>query len=108
MGIRAADRQLWSGTGYVRRLLSRFDIGVARSVRPFRSWKSLPACALLAIKWQVNNGRPSWHWVVYARDPENSYVLDSKRALKTHLRTDFGRMRPKWYLPVFMKRRSNV
>jgi hypothetical protein len=105
LGISAADPQLWSGTAYVRRLLTGFGLGINRSVQPFRSWTSLPDCALLAIKWHVEEDCPFWHWVVFVREQEGSYVLDSKRALRTHVRTDFGRMKPKWYLTVFTKRR---
>lgn len=106
--IHAADPRLWSDTAYVQRLLSRFGVPVARSVRPFRSWASLPARALLAIKWHIEDGRPCWHWVVFARERQGSYVLDSNRTLKIHVRTDFGRMKPKWYLPVFKHRRARV
>ncbi|MDF0644107.1 MAG: hypothetical protein P0111_08750 [Nitrospira sp.] len=105
-GIVAADPRLWSNLHHVRRLLSRFGIRSGRSTRPFRSWNSLPACALLAIKWHRHESGTFWHWVVYVADEAGAYVLDSKSALKTHVRTDFGRMKPKWYLPVFTMRRS--
>lgn len=104
LGISARDERLWSDTEYVRRLLAKFNQHTARSVRPFRSWSALPACALLAIKWHVENGRPFWHWVVYVREKGRSYVLDSKKSLKVHVRTDFGRMKPKWSLAVKTKR----
>lgn len=100
LGISATDERLWSETAYVRRLLARFGRRAARSPRPFRSWPSLPDCALLAIKWHVENGRPFWHWVVFVREKGRSYVLDSKRSLRRHVRTDFGRMKPKWSLAV--------
>jgi len=99
-GIVAADPRLWSDHGHVRRLLSRFGIRSGRSPQPFRSWNSLPACALLAIKWRLHGRHPFWHWVVYVADEQGGYVLDSKRGLKTHVRRDFGRMKPKWFLPV--------
>ena len=28
------------------------------------------------------------------------YVLDSKKTLRKNRRTDFGRMKPKWFIPV--------
>lgn len=105
-GIIAADPLLWSDYGHVRRLLSRFGIRSGRSTKPFRSWNSLPACALLAIKWRLQDGHPSWHWAVYVADGRGGYVLDSKRGLKMHVRRDFGRMKPEWYLPVFTTRRA--
>jgi hypothetical protein len=104
LGISATDNRLWSDTGHVRRLLAEFGLRSARTVRPFRSWSSLPDCALLAVKWHVEHGRPFWHWVVFAREKGQSYVLDSKHSLKAHARTDFGRMKPKWSLAVKTKR----
>ena len=72
--------------------------------KPFRSWTGLPDCALLAIKWHLEQGRPFWHWVVFGRENDRSYVVDSTPTLKAPLRTDFGRMRPVWFLSVTMKR----
>ena len=100
MAIHADDSRLWSDTGPVRRLLARFGIRVASVPRPFRSWNSLPDAALLAIKWHRAKGRAYWHWTVFMRDGGTAYVLDSKRSLKRHKRTDFGRMKPKWFLSV--------
>jgi hypothetical protein len=100
LGISAEDHRLWSETAHVRRLLAQFGIRVARATEPFRSWQGLPDCALLAIKWHLEGGRPYWHWVVFVREQDRCYVLDSKAALKQHVRTDFGRMKPAWFLPV--------
>jgi hypothetical protein len=105
LGISAQDRRLWSDTAYVRRLLARFGKRPAAAPRPFRSWASLPDLALLSIKWHREGGRPCWHWVVFVRENGRSYVLDSKRALARHVRTDFGRMKPKWFLAVRASRR---
>ncbi|WP_173044855.1 hypothetical protein [Nitrospira sp. KM1] len=103
LGISAADARLWSDTQPVRRLLTRFGYRSAMP-RPFRSWQRLPPMALLAIKWHVKDGRPYWHWVVFVRTSDCTCVLDSKKSLKVHVRTDFGRMKPKWYLAVSAKR----
>ena len=100
LGIFAGDRRLWSETGHVRRLLREYGLRAASIERPFRSWNSLPDLALLAIKWHREQGRPCWHWVVFVRDCAGERVLDSKRSLKRHVRTDFGRMKPRWYMPV--------
>lgn len=100
LGISAQDRRLWSETAHVRRLLAQFGIRTAWGTRPFRTWSDLPDCALLAIKWHLEGGRPYWHWVVFVRKKDRRYVLDSKAALKTHVRTDFRRMKPAWFLPV--------
>jgi hypothetical protein len=100
LGIFADDPMLWSETEYVRRLLREYGIRSARTEVPFTSWEALPDLALLAIKWREERGRMSWHWVVFWRGPRGPVVLDSKRGLRRHERTDYGRMRPTWFIPV--------
>jgi len=100
LGIFTEDPRLWSDTNCVRTLLARFGISVSKKERKFVSWHNLPDLALLAIKWHRENGNPFWHWVVFVRENELTYVLDPKKALKKNKRTDFGRMKPKWYIEV--------
>ena len=100
LGICAGDPKLWSETGYVRRLLKRYGIRPARTEVPFTSWEALPEFALLAVKWHKDRDRSFWHWVVFWRGPNGPVVLDSKRALRRHMRTDFGRIKPKWFIPI--------
>jgi hypothetical protein len=104
LGIDAADPRLWSETRHVRRLLAHFGVRVARSGTPFRSWDALPDLALLSIKWHREKGRPAWHWVVFTRAGGRARVLDPKKGLRRNARTDFGRMKPKWYIPVLDRR----
>jgi len=66
-----------------------------------RSWEALPDLALLAIKWHMGKGKPHWHWVVFVREEGRARVLDSNRSLRRNVRTDFRRMKPKWFIPVF-------
>ena len=100
LGIVASDGRLWSGTEHVRRLLGRYRLHAQAGERPFVSWSALPDRALLAIKWQRDQGRPSWHWVVFVREHGKPRVLDSAPSLKRHARTDFGRMKPRWFIAV--------
>ena len=100
LGIFADDPRLWSETDQVRRLLKEYGFRSARTEVPFASWEAMPDLALLAIKWHKDGGRACWHWVVFWRGPRGPVVLDSKRALRRHVRTDFGRMKPKWCIPV--------
>ncbi|MGE3154079.1 MAG: hypothetical protein AB7G48_18645 [Nitrospiraceae bacterium] len=102
LGIVATDPRLWSETAHVRRLLVQYRIRPAKSETPFRSWKALPPLALLAIKWHRVKGTAFWHWVVFHRGPDGPVVLDPKRSLRVHCRTDFGRMKPKWFLLVML------
>ena len=100
LGIYASDSSLWSETKYIRQLLDKLGIKTKNKEVSFSSWDELPTCALLSIKWHMINEKPYWHWVVFVREGGESYVLDSKKSLKTNIRTDFGRMNPKWYIEV--------
>ncbi len=100
LGINVGDPKLWSDTMYIRQLLASYDISASHRVSTFRSWQNLPPLALLAIKWHQVHDCAYWHWVVFYRGPLGPMVLDSKRELRTHCRTDFGRIKPKWFLTV--------
>ncbi|HEY9547839.1 MAG TPA: hypothetical protein VIR56_17645, partial [Solimonas sp.] len=84
----------------VRSLLAHFDLHAAPRETPFRSWNELPALALLATKWHLECDQAFWHWAVFVRGPDGPVVLDSKKALKRNVRTDFGRIKPKWFIEV--------
>jgi ABC-type bacteriocin/lantibiotic exporter with double-glycine peptidase domain len=97
LGIFTYDRTLWSQTNHVKKILKKLGYKTQEEETPFSSWRSLPDLALLAIKWHLENGVPFWHWVVFIREKSgDAYVLDSKKSLRTNVRTDFGRIRPKW------------
>lgn len=100
LGISAADTALWSETAHVRKLLRELGISVSPKETPFESWEGLPDTALMAIKWRMEQGKPFWHWVVFIREDGEAKVLDSKKALKSNVRRDFGRIKPKWYIEV--------
>ncbi len=99
-GIYATDSRLWSETTHVYRLLRHYQIHASPRPTPFVSWNALPDRALLAIKWHRERDTEFWHWVVFARDSSGAYVLDSKKTLKRHVRTDFWRMKPRWFIEV--------
>ena len=99
LGIRAEDHRLSSETTPVRRLLKRYRLRGSSKEQRFRSWAALPKRSLLAIKWRRIRGRACWHWVVRVKDG-STYVLDSSPLLKRHMRTDFRRMKPKWFIAV--------
>ena len=102
LGITAKDSTLWSSTKPVRRILKKLGITIGASETPFKNWESLPNCALLSIKWHKENGTPYWHWVVFVRENGREYIIDSKKSLKSNIRTDFGRMKPKWFIKVII------
>ena len=100
LGISAKDERLWSATAHVRTLLEHLGVKAGRSEHPFQSWESLPDLALLSIKWHLGKKRPFWHWVLFVRDAGGARVLDPKNSLRRHVRTDFGRIKPKWFIPI--------
>ncbi len=101
IGIECTDTKLWSETAPVRRLLQRLGVRIDPTETAFSGWQALPDLALLAIKWRREARGPAWHWTLFVRDGSgNEYVLDPKKALKTNRRTDFGRMKPKWFIGV--------
>jgi hypothetical protein len=102
LGIFADDPTLWSDTKYIRMLLHSVGISVSGKEQKFVSWEKLPDRALLAIKWHLEKSKPFWHWVAFVREGEFSYVLDSKKTLQKNKRTDFGRMKPKWFIEVYV------
>jgi len=99
LGIVVTDSSLWSDPAPMRRLLAHFRF-TANGPLEFTSWETLPDRALLAIKWHEERTGPAWHWVVFVRNNDECFVLDSKKALRTHHRTDFGRIKPKWFIAV--------
>ena len=101
VGIHAHDTKLYSDTAYVRRLLEAYGIRVSKQERPFTSWEEIPSKALLAIKYHIENGLPSWHWVVFSRENGKSVVLDPAKYLLNNTRTDFDRMQPKWFIEIY-------
>ena len=100
LGIYADDSTLWSETKHIRKILKKLNIKTGQAEISFTNWDALPARALLAIKWHLENGQPFWHWVVYVREKNTRYVLDSSKRIKNNKRTDFGRIKPKWYIKI--------
>lgn len=100
MGIHASDKSLWSDTQYVRRMLSNGGVETSGNEIPFVSWSALPDLALLSIKHHQEEGRNFWHWVVFKRVDDRSFVLDSASYLPSNIRTDFDAMQPKWFIEV--------
>ena len=101
LGIFAEDQRLWSETHHIRTLLRHFEFQASHAELPFQSWASLPDLALLSTKWHLERGRPFWHWAVFWRGPQGAAVLDSKKALQRNVRTDFWRIKSKWYIEVY-------
>ena len=105
LGIFAEDTALWSETNYIRKLLASFNINIDKSETPFKSWEQLPDCALLAINWHLEEGKPYWHWVVFVRENNNEKaVFDSSPKLHNNVRKDFNDIKPEWYIGINKER----
>ena len=100
IGIFAEDKILFSDTGYVRKLLTEYELEISAEELDFTSWDKLPALALLSIKYREEDGVPFWHWVVFKRIDGQPIVLDSAAYLNENIRQDFDAMEPKWYIEV--------
>lgn len=100
IGIDILNSSLWSDVAPMRQLLKHFDISAGPREIPFQSWENLSDQALLAVKWHFERGRPHWHWTVFSRQTGGAFVMDPKKALKTNIRTDFGRIKPRWYIEL--------
>ena len=103
LGIDVQDPQLWSETKHVRQLLTHYGLSPSSKTTKFTSWERLPSLALLAIKWHRHHDHPFWHWVVFYRGSDGPCVFDPKRELRTNVRTDFGRITPKWFIRIHSK-----
>lgn len=103
IGIFAEDEKLYSDTQYVRTLLDHYGYQTHSQEIPFTSFKDLPNLALLSIKYNEENGIPSWHWVVFKRIDQKEYILDSSSSLKENLIKDFTNIQPKWFIEVYEK-----
>ena len=101
LGIFAEDRNLWSETHYVRRLLGEYRIGCALAETPFSRWDALPELALLATKYHLEEGRPFWHWAVFSREADGLVVHDPATYLSRNRRTDLDAIAPRWFLEIF-------
>ncbi|WP_284451443.1 hypothetical protein [Methylophaga thalassica] len=100
LGIYAEDKTLWSETAHVRQLLSALNISASEKQTAFDSWDKLPEKALIALKWHEKAGNAFWHWTIFIRQGDDAIVIDSAKRLKSPIRTDFGRMKPKWFIEV--------
>lgn len=76
LGINTEDKDIWSSTNHIRKLLKKLGYATSIKEEPFSNWSCLPNCALLSIKWHIQQGKLFWHWVVLVREGTNKYVLD--------------------------------
>ena len=101
IGIYAEDKRLYSGTAYVRKLLTHYGVKNSNLENPFEFWGKLPNKALLSIKYHIEKDVPYWHWTVFHRSGGKAVVLDPARYLVTNERSDFHNIKPKWFIEIY-------
>ena len=88
----------YTGTRHLRELAGHFKIELGKKRRKFKRFEELPETTILAINY--NKKSDTWHWVVYRREPNDEFVYDPKKNIKSNKRRDFRRIKAKWFLPV--------
>lgn len=95
LGWEKSKRTFYTDSSDLTKLLHSFSIK-SEKCRAVRKWSSISETAIVAIN---HNERTNiWHWVVYHREADTSYVLDPQS--KREVRKDFSRMRLRSYIPV--------
>lgn len=95
-----ADENDFSTEGpELRKLLNFYKIQTAKRLVPFNGWDKLPSLCILAINYHEMD--ETWHWVIFERKDGEKSVTDPNSYVKANKRTDFGRMKPKWYLKIY-------
>jgi len=97
------DGDFYTNASELRALSSEFNVTLGKRMSKFTSWSNIPDKAIVAINYREGEDGASWHWVVFCRNKNNEFFIDPKKAIKTHKRTDFGRVKVKWYLPIIKK-----
>jgi len=90
-------KRFYTTSNDLRKLLK--VLGVKTSPKKVTtSWDEVSNLAIAAIRLHRNG---NWHWVTFERDADGARVYDSNpQAFFGMPRTDFGRMKLEWYIPV--------
>jgi len=100
------DHCLRTNASELRSLLEEYGISASKHLIPFRDWNHLPNLCILAINY--NESTEIWHWVIFTSNNGNKYVLDPNPHIKTSRRTDFRRIKTKWYLKIKLHNDRNA
>ncbi|MDO8908424.1 MAG: cysteine peptidase family C39 domain-containing protein [Pseudohongiella sp.] len=87
----------YTTSGELTELLRKFHRGATKG-RKLSKWESLDRLSIVGINFSSTHG--TWHWVIYVPGIDAGFVLDPRKSVKTHKRTDFSRMRPRSYIAV--------
>jgi ABC-type bacteriocin/lantibiotic exporter with double-glycine peptidase domain len=106
LGIQQENkRTFYTSANELKKLGEQFGVSIKNSRKnpweeygfPWKDWVHLPNKAIIAINY---NKKKKWHWVLFVREKCSAFVLDPKKKGKNDQRTDWGRMKPKGFLPV--------
>jgi len=96
----SAKGPFYTDASELRALAKSQGVSLIKRKRKFKEWKLVPNGSILAIRFKEKNSEQEWHWVVFNRINGREFVIDPKKSIKTDQRTDFGRIKAKWYLPI--------
>lgn len=102
LGIFAEHTSLWSSDHSIRKILSELGFQTG-TLTDFTRWERLPELALLSTNWHLKDNTPYWHWVVFVREDDQPYLLDSKPSLTENKLSNFEKTDVKWFIPVYKK-----
>lgn len=98
--IQAGDKSLYSTTAPLRRLLDQLGVRLNSGEAAFKSWDALPAKALLAINWHIEEDLAMWHWVIFLNKESGRVVYDPAPGLDHPERRNLNDIHPKWFIEV--------
>ncbi|WP_223621318.1 hypothetical protein [Lysobacter sp. ESA13C] len=94
---RTVRNAYFSDARQLRRMLKLLGLRAGPERRLAR-WEALDRSGIAGIN--PNRREGSWHWVVYLHSDEGGCVLDPNPRVRSERRTDFGRMKPRCFIPV--------
>lgn len=89
------QRTFYTKSEHLIRILEEYGVAASKE-RSVGRWEAISDLAIVAINFNEKKNR--WHWVVFLRNGEVEYVIDPRS--KREVRTDFGRMKLRSYIPL--------
>lgn len=97
LGIIGQKPPYYTNASDLSKLLRELELVPSRG-RKLSKWPSLHSLSIVGVNFSEATG--NWHWVVYVPSAAGGHVLDPRATVKTQLRTDWARLRPRSYIPV--------
>lgn len=97
LGIVGQKPSYYTNASDISKLLRELGLAPSKG-RKLSKWSSLRILSVVGVNFSETTG--NWHWVVYVPSTAGGHVLDPRATVKTRLRTDWARLRPRSYIPV--------